>query len=113
MFVWPDVYARSDQICLKRYKKEVFTPLRYLDVVRNLRVGELSPPEKRVFAALYDWRDRVGREEDESTGYVLPNKMLLSLSRAMPQSINGMSSCIHPIPGKRSKWLVGWWVGGW
>jgi len=62
------------------------------------RVGELSPPEKRIFAALYDWRDKIARLEDESTGYVLPNKMLLSLSRAMPQSINDMSSCIHPIP---------------
>ena len=92
-----EVYNRSDDICLKTFSKEIFTELRYLDVIRNLRV-ELSPPEKRVFAALYDWRDRTARTEDESTGYVLPNKMLLSLARAMPQTINDMSSCIHPIP---------------
>jgi exosome complex exonuclease RRP6 len=32
-----EVYSRSDTICLKRYTKEVFTSLRYLDVIRNLR----------------------------------------------------------------------------
>lgn len=28
---------------------------------------------------LYGWRDGVAREEDESTGYILPNKTLLEI----------------------------------
>ena len=92
-----DVFARSDRLCLTTYRKEVFTDLRYLDVIRNLRL-ELSPPQKRVFAALYDWRDRTAREEDESTGYVLPNRMLAKLSSLMPSSASGLSQCLNPVP---------------
>ena len=92
-----DVFARSDRLCLNTYRKEVFTDLRYLDVIRNLRL-ELSPPQKRVFAALYDWRDRVARDEDESTGYVLPNRMLAKLSSLMPSSASGLSQCLNPVP---------------
>eukprot|EP00946_MAST-07B_sp_MAST-7B-sp1_P003722 g3722.t1 len=92
-----DVFARSDRLCLTTYRKEVFTDLRYLEMIRNLRL-ELSPPQKRVFAALYDWRDRVAREEDESTGYVLPNRMLAKLSTLMPSSASGLSQCLNPVP---------------
>lgn len=35
--------------------------------------------------ALYEWRDRLSRSLDESTGYVLPNHMLLKLG-APPQT---------------------------
>ena len=92
-----DVFARSDRLCLTTYRKEIFTDLRYLDVIRNLRL-ELSPPQKRVFAALYDWRDRVAREEDESTGYVLSNRMLAKLSSVMPDSSKSLAQCLNPIP---------------
>lgn len=29
--------------------------------------------------SLYQWRDGVARAEDESTGYILPNKTLLEI----------------------------------
>jgi len=31
--------------------------------------------------ALYKWRDDVARREDESTGFILPNKILLEMGR--------------------------------
>lgn len=30
---------------------------------------------------LYEWRDAIARAEDESTGYILPNKTLLEIGR--------------------------------
>ena len=32
-----------------------------------------------LMQGLHAWRDKVSREEDESTGYVLPNSLLLRL----------------------------------
>ncbi|KAF8720401.1 hypothetical protein HU200_023905 [Digitaria exilis] len=33
----------------------------------------------KQLAALHEWRDRIARQEDESTGYVLPNKALIEI----------------------------------
>lgn len=32
---------------------------------------------------LYAWRDEVARNEDESTGFVCPNKLLIQLGKAL------------------------------
>ncbi len=52
----------------------------------------------RVFAALYAWRDRTAREQDESTRYVLPNHMLFRISEAMPSDGPTLLSCCNPVP---------------
>jgi ribonuclease D len=33
------------------------------------------------FQGLYEWRDAIARAEDESTGYILPNKTLLEIGK--------------------------------
>lgn len=30
---------------------------------------------------LYEWRDRLARAEDESTGYILPKKIILEIGK--------------------------------
>jgi ribonuclease D len=52
----------------------------------------------RVFAILYAWRDKVAREEDESTRYVLPNHMLFRISEVIPSDIYTLFSCCNPVP---------------
>lgn len=37
-----------------------------------------------VMQGLSQWRDYVARAEDESTGYILPNKTLLEIAKEMP-----------------------------
>ncbi|KAG9020643.1 exosome nuclease subunit [Tulasnella sp. JGI-2019a] len=39
----------------------------------------LNGKSRFVFNAIYAWRDRVAREEDENTGYVLPNHQLVAI----------------------------------
>lgn len=52
----------------------------------------------RVFAALFAWRDRTARTEDESIRYILPNHMLFKISDFMPTDISGLLSCCNPVP---------------
>lgn len=52
----------------------------------------------RVFAAMYAWRDRLSRSEDESTRYVLPNHMLSRISEVLPTDIAGLYACCNPVP---------------
>lgn len=40
-------------------------------------------------AALYEWRDALARQSDESTGYILPRAQLLKLAQAMPKTALG------------------------
>lgn len=76
----------------------------------------------RVFAALFAWRDRVARDEDESTRsayvilefyflgnksppvphtrlrYVLPNHQLFHIAELMPTDAPSLLQCCNPIP---------------
>ena len=59
-----------------------------------------APPSPRTcaFAAIYDWRDAVARSEDESTHYVLPNRLLARLAELRPGSVDALIRACNPIP---------------
>lgn len=90
-------FQRSKVICLKVYEKSVFHEDSYLELYKR---------SKKVFNArqlyalkeLYAWRDKYAREEDESTGYVLPNHMLLQIAEILPREQQGILACCNPIP---------------
>lgn len=65
---------------------------------RTVGLPELSPLQRRVFALLYFWRDRVARQEDESTGYVLPNHALMKLAKAAPTKAEQLFRVCNPVP---------------
>jgi len=52
----------------------------------------------KAFAGVFAWRDRVAREEDESTRYVLPNHMLFRISETLPTDVNSLLACCNPVP---------------
>ncbi|CAM0956965.1 unnamed protein product [Alopecurus aequalis] len=78
-----EVCKRSNEICLQLYEKEQLTDSSYL-YIHGLKENELSSRQLAVLAGLYQWRDSVARAEDESTGYILPNKTLLEIAKQMP-----------------------------
>uniref|UniRef100_A0ACD5TP73 Uncharacterized protein n=1 Tax=Avena sativa TaxID=4498 RepID=A0ACD5TP73_AVESA len=78
-----EVCKRSNEICLQLYEKEQLTDSSYL-YIHGLKENELSARQLAVLAGLYQWRDGVARAEDESTGYILPNKILLEIAKQMP-----------------------------
>ncbi|RCV46468.1 hypothetical protein SEVIR_9G538800v4 [Setaria viridis] len=78
-----EVHKRSNEICLQFYEKELLTDTSYLHIY-GLQEHELNSKQLAVVAALHGWRDRLARQEDESTGYVLPNKALIEIAKQMP-----------------------------
>ncbi|GIY33202.1 hypothetical protein CEXT_14871 [Caerostris extrusa] len=98
---------RSKTICSKKYQKPLFTEDKYL---------ELYGKSKKVFNAkqlyclkeLYEWRDKIARENDDSLAYVtnllyfnryvLPNHIMLQIAEALPREQQGILACCNPIP---------------
>eukprot|EP01138_Halocafeteria_seosinensis_P002707 gb/GECG01002768.1/.p1 GENE.gb/GECG01002768.1/~~gb/GECG01002768.1/.p1 ORF type:complete len:965 (+),score=179.31 gb/GECG01002768.1/:1-2895(+) len=66
--------------------------------IRSAHPQQLSNEQARVFAALFEWRDRMAREEDESVQYTLSRRALVRLSREMPTSMRELSKCCNPLP---------------
>ncbi|XP_047308449.1 protein RRP6-like 2 [Impatiens glandulifera] len=78
-----EVYRRSYDLCMQLYEKELLTDTSYLNV-HGLQNADLNAQRLSVAAGLYQWRDGIARTEDESTGYILPNKTLLELAKNPP-----------------------------
>ncbi|XP_071675552.1 protein RRP6-like 2 isoform X2 [Lolium perenne] len=83
LFDTGQVQERSNEICSQLYEKEQLTDKSYLHIY-GLQDHELNAKQLAVVSALYEWRDFVAREQDESTGYVLPNKALIEIAKNMP-----------------------------
>ncbi|KAG6642846.1 protein RRP6-like 2 isoform X1 [Carya illinoinensis] len=93
-----EVYKRSYDVCMQLYEKEVLTENSYL-YIYGLQAAGLNAQELAVIAGLYEWRDVVARAEDESTGYILPNKILLQIAKQMPDTpskLRRMLKSKHP-----------------
>ncbi|XP_022742692.1 protein RRP6-like 2 [Durio zibethinus] len=78
-----EVYKRSSDVCMQLYEKELLTENSYLHVY-GLQGAGFNAGQLAIVAGLCEWRDIIARGEDESTGYVLPNKILLEIAKQMP-----------------------------
>ncbi|VEN41035.1 unnamed protein product [Callosobruchus maculatus] len=87
----------STEICKKRYFKPVFKEDSYMDFYRKCK-RLFDNRQLYALRELYKWRDEIARQEDESTGYVLPNHMLLQISETLPREMQGILACCNPIP---------------
>ncbi|XP_063291482.1 exosome complex component 10 [Pelobates fuscus] len=91
------VWQRSKDICLKKFTKPIFTDDSYLELYQKQK-RHLNTQQMTAFRLLFAWRDKMARQEDESTGYVLPNHMLLKISEELPKEPQGIIACCNPIP---------------
>ncbi|XP_071622919.1 exosome complex component 10 isoform X2 [Heliangelus exortis] len=91
------VWQRSKDICLKKYVKPLFTDESYLELYRKQK-KHLNTQQLAAFRLLFAWRDKMARQEDESTGYVLPNHMLLKIAEELPKEPQGIIACCNPVP---------------
>ena len=104
------VLDRSKQVCLIRYDKEAFIPSGYKTIMdggrRNARkknknskvMTELSSQQEAALKALYDWRDRTARQEDESVQYVCSNAALLRIASNRPATVATLQRLVNPLP---------------
>ncbi|XP_074832002.1 exosome complex component 10 [Carettochelys insculpta] len=91
------VWQRSKDICLKKYIKPIFSEDSYLELYRRQK-KHLNTQQLTAFKLLFAWRDKMSRQEDESTGYVLPNHMLLKIAEELPKEPQGILACCNPVP---------------
>ncbi|XP_075629709.1 exosome complex component 10 [Balearica regulorum gibbericeps] len=91
------VWHRSKDICLKKYIKPLFSDESYLELYRKQK-KHLDTQQLAAFRLLFAWRDKIARQEDESTGYVLPNHMLLKIAEELPKEPQGIVACCNPVP---------------
>lgn len=78
-----EVYKRSYDLCVQLYEKDLWTDTSYLSIY-GLQGAGFDAQQIAVVAGLYEWRDVIARAQDESTGYILPNKTLLEIAKQMP-----------------------------
>ncbi|XP_061417446.1 exosome complex component 10 isoform X3 [Lethenteron reissneri] len=91
------VWDQSRTVALKRYHKPVFTEDSYMELLHKHK-QPLDVQQSSAARLLYAWRDRTARAEDESTGYVLPNHMLMKIAEEMPRELQGVLACCNPVP---------------
>ncbi|KAI0088479.1 hypothetical protein BDY19DRAFT_1007236 [Irpex rosettiformis] len=115
-----EVLSRSEETALRVYECEVYDaeggsgPGGWDTLARKWNKGLLMAAERdsarrRVYRAIHLWRDRVAREEDESTRYVLPNHQLFLLAEQPPSDIAGllgMFQRVSAIIRRRAKELL-------
>ncbi|KAG1711750.1 hypothetical protein DVH05_008993 [Phytophthora capsici] len=92
----------SSKLCLQVYEKPRPTEEDALAVGEKLKgtvnIRELSELQKRVIIELYLWRDTLARQEDESVAYVMPNHVLMKLTKHLPVRSDELFRACHPVP---------------
>ncbi|XP_034029131.1 exosome component 10 [Thalassophryne amazonica] len=92
-FVW----NKSRDVSLKKYVKPVFTEESYLELQWKQKKS-FNTQQLAAFRLLFAWRDKLARQEDESTGYVLPTHMMIKISEELPKEPQGIIACCNPVP---------------
>lgn len=80
---------QSRQMTLKLYEKPLLTPHSYIKFYQSCNT-RLTQEQLSALASLFSWRDRKCRAVDDSTGRVLPKRLLLTLSQQMPVDAQGV-----------------------
>ncbi|KAI0823218.1 hypothetical protein BC628DRAFT_1325541 [Trametes gibbosa] len=110
-----EVLSRSEETALRVYEKEVYDagngsgPGGWDTLARKWNKASLMASsadrastvvnvQREVYRAVHAWRDRVAREEDESTRFVLPNHYMFSLAERTPADMAALLSVFHPPP---------------
>jgi exosome complex exonuclease RRP6 len=101
-----DVLDLSREVCCIRYAPAPFKPDGYRSLMKRERRGrpsstsktELNETQEQVLKALWDWRDQIARQADESHAYVCTNTALLRLALACPGSLTALQGLLQPMP---------------
>lgn len=59
--------------------------------------SHLNSKQMKALRDLYEWRDKIARETDESCEYVLKNHHLLKIAELLPREIYGILALCNPL----------------
>lgn len=97
-----DVLHESRNVAKRRFEytkyrpnipmSSVVSPLNEKDEPWRVLMYQYNLPEskKSILVDLYNWRDKIARETDESVRYVMPNQLLVSLVADAPKDSAGV-----------------------
>ena len=88
-------FDKSTNLCKKTYKKPIFYSNSYLNLCTHSE--HLNFKQLKALELLYEWRDRVARDNDESCEYVLKNHQLLKIAELLPREIYGILALCNPV----------------
>ena len=96
------VIQKSKETSLLRYERQVY----HTDTGKGpggwymmiMKTPSLFNNEQfAVFRAVHAWRDEISRIDDDSTAFVMPNHILMSISKLMPNDMIALLGIAHPI----------------
>jgi len=96
------VLQKSKETSLIRYEKQVYNaesgkgPGGWFSVLYKTS-SLLSNEQFAVFKAVHEWRDKIARTDDESTGFVMPNHVIFTIARILPMDMIALLGLLHPI----------------
>ncbi|XP_031701722.1 exosome complex component 10 [Anarrhichthys ocellatus] len=82
---------------VQKYIKPIYTEESYLELQRKQK-RSFNTQQLTAFRLLFAWRDKLARQEDESTGFTLPTHMMIKISEELPREPQGIIACCNPIP---------------
>ena len=94
-----NVMEESKKVALQRYERSFYDSELgmgsngwYHMLIKQSAI--FSKEQFSVFKAVHQWRDEVGRKEDESVQFVMQNGSLYNLTREMPSAIPQLLGCL-------------------
>ena len=89
----------SRKVCTIRYTPEVFRPEGYRSLTqRRGHKTQLNARQDEVLRELWDWRDQMARQYDESITFVCNNTQLMRLAMACPVNLSTLQGLLQPMP---------------
>lgn len=83
------VLADSRDVAKQRFETPGYAD-KSSGIKSSLAKYAFTPGQKVVYESLYDWRDSVARQHDESVRYVMPNHFMANLCYTMPDTVTGV-----------------------
>jgi len=91
------IWMRSRDTCLLTFEKPMINEDSYAEYLEKNDVT-LNETQKKVFKILFEWRDHISRQEDESLRFVLPSHMLTQIASQIPTNVLELYECCKPLP---------------
>ncbi|VEU45163.1 unnamed protein product [Pseudo-nitzschia multistriata] len=93
------VLEESRKVCTIRYTPEVFRPDGYRSLTqRRGHKTQLNSRQDDVLRELWDWRDQLARENDESNTFICTNTQLMRVAMACPVNLSTLQGLLQPMP---------------
>jgi exosome complex exonuclease RRP6 len=93
---------KSKEVSLLRYERQIYNiesgrgPGGWYSLL--VKTPALYNNEQfAVFKAVHAWRDRIARIDDDSTNFVIPNRVIFSIAKVMPKDLVALLSIAHPV----------------